>query len=48
MANIINAPDLPSEDEEDVDYDPTRCMAIHAEYETAMDHLDRSTHLRWI
>ena len=24
MASIINAPDLPSEDEEDQDYDPTR------------------------
>ena len=24
MANIINAPDLPSDDEEDQDYDPTR------------------------
>ncbi|KAK9916406.1 hypothetical protein WJX75_002220 [Coccomyxa subellipsoidea] len=24
MANIVNAPDLPSEDEEDDDYDPTR------------------------
>jgi hypothetical protein len=24
MSNIINAPDLPSEDEEDDDYDPSR------------------------
>ena len=24
MANIITAPDLPSDDEEDQDYDPTR------------------------
>lgn len=24
MADIINAPDLPSEDEDDTDYDPSR------------------------